>query len=72
LHPCKAANAVFLKEVAMTNKEVLSALKQMKTYCSPDALSKLDYAIKVIEKLDSDGVENPLKTDFTKLKKEGA
>ena len=55
----------------MTNKEVLDALKQMKTYCAAGSLDKLEYAIKVIEKLDNDGVQNPLKTDFSKLVSEG-
>ena len=55
----------------MTNKDVLDALKQMKTYCAAGSLDKLTYAIKVIEKLDNDGIENPLKTDFTPLAKEG-
>ena len=68
---CTTANAVFLKEVAMTNKEVLDALRQIKTYCAAGSLDKLNYAIKVIEKLDNDGIEKPLKTDFTKLKKAG-
>ena len=53
----------------MTNKAVLDALNQIKTYCAADLLDKLNYAIKVIEKLDADGVENPLKTDFTQLAK---
>ena len=54
----------------MTNKEVLDALKKIKTYCSPDLLDKLDYAIAIIKKLDADGVQNPLKTDYTPLAKE--
>ncbi len=55
----------------MTNKCVIDALKQLKTYCAADLLDKLNYAIAVIEKLDNDGVQNPLKTDFTSLAKEG-
>ncbi len=55
----------------MTNKTVIDALKQMKTYCAADSLDKLNYAIAVIEKLENDGVQNPLKTDFTSLVKEG-
>ena len=54
----------------MTNNEVLAALSKIKTYCSADLLSKLDYAIAIIKKLDADGVKNPLKTDFTSLAKE--
>ena len=52
----------------MTNKEVLDALNQIKTYCAADALDKLNCAIKIIEKLENDGIKNPLKTDFTKIK----
>jgi hypothetical protein len=59
------------KEENMTNKTVIDALKQMKTYCAADSLDKLNYAIAVIEKLENDGVQNPLKTDFTSLAKEG-
>lgn len=55
----------------MTNKTVIDALKQIKTYCAADSLDKLEYAIAVIEKLDADGVQQPLKTDFTKVAKEG-
>ena len=55
----------------MTNKEVIDALSQIKTYCAPDSLDKLNYAIAVIEKLEKDGIQNPLKTDFTSLSKAG-
>ncbi len=59
------------KEENMTNKTVIDALKQMKTYCAADSLDKLNYAIAVIEKLENDGVQNPLTTDFTSLVKAG-
>ena len=55
----------------MTNNEVLDALKKIKTYCAADLLDKLNYAIAIVEKLESDGVKNPLKTDFKSLSKEG-
>ncbi|MBR0495535.1 MAG: hypothetical protein IJJ71_05110 [Treponema sp.] len=55
----------------MTNKTVIDALKQMKTYCAADLLDKLNYAIAVFEKLENDGIDNPLKTDFTVILKEG-
>ncbi len=55
----------------MTNKEVLEALRQIKTYCAADSLDKLNYAIAVIEKLDNDGISNPIKTDFSKLLNKG-
>jgi len=53
----------------MNNEKVIEALKQIKTYCAANLLDELDYAIKVMEKLAKDGVEKPLDTDFTKLKK---
>jgi hypothetical protein len=43
-------------------------LRQIKTYCSATQLEELDYAIEVLEKLEKDGVKEPLNTDFTKLK----
>ena len=55
----------------MTNKTVIDALKQLKIYCAADLLDKLNYAIAIFEKLDNDGVNNPLKTDFTVISKEG-
>ena len=53
----------------MTNKDAVKALKQIKTYCDAELLDELDYAIQVIEKLEKDGISNPLTEDFTKLKK---
>lgn len=55
------------QEVIMTNKTVIDALKQIKTYCAADLLEKLNYAIDIIEKLEKDGVKDPLATDFTAL-----
>ncbi|MCH5293151.1 MAG: hypothetical protein J1E07_05425 [Treponema sp.] len=51
----------------MTNEKALKALRQIKTYCSASQLDELEYAISVLEKLEKDGVKNPLETDFTKL-----
>ncbi|MBQ0050732.1 MAG: hypothetical protein KBT11_01555 [Treponema sp.] len=51
----------------MNNEKVIKALKTIKTYCASTQLEELDYAIKVIEKLESDGIKEPLKADFTKL-----
>ena len=51
----------------MTNETALKALRQIKTYCSASQLDELEYAISVLEKLEKDGVKNPLETDFTKL-----
>ena len=53
----------------MTNEKALKALRQIKTYCSATQLEELDYAIEVLEKLENDGVKEPLTTDFTKLEK---
>ena len=51
----------------MTNEKALKALRQIKTYCSAPQLEELDYAIEVLEKLEKEGVKEPLKADFTKL-----
>lgn len=51
----------------MTNEKALKALRQIKTYCSASQLDELEYAISVLEKLEKDGVKNPLEIDFTKL-----
>lgn len=51
----------------MTNEKALKALRQIKTYCSATQLEELDYAIEVLEKLEKEGVKEPLKADFTKL-----
>ncbi len=50
----------------MTNKEAIEALKQIKTYTAASLLDQIDYAISVLEKLEKEGVKDPLKTDFTK------
>lgn len=52
----------------MTTEKALKALKQIKTYCSATNLDELEYAIQVLEKLKEDGIQDPLNTDFTKLK----
>ena len=52
----------------MSNEKALKALQQIKTYCSATQLEELDYAIEVLEKLEKDGIKEPLKADFTKLK----
>lgn len=53
----------------MTNEKAIKALQQIKTYCSATQLEELDYAIEVLEKLEKDGIKEPLKTDFSKLNK---
>lgn len=52
----------------MTNDEIIKNLKQIKTYCATNLLESLEYAIKVMQKLDLEGIENPLEADFSKLK----
>lgn len=51
----------------MTNDEAIQTLKEIKTYCAANALDALEYVIQVMEKLEKDGVKNPLDTDFTKI-----
>ncbi len=53
----------------MTNQQAVKGLKTIKTYCSSTLLEELEYAIKVIEKLESEGISEPLTTDFSTLKK---
>ena len=52
----------------MTNEKAIKALTQIKTYCAATMLDELDYVIQVMEKLERDGIKEPLNTDFTKLK----
>lgn len=47
-------------EAYMTNVDAVKALKDIKTYAQAHSLDALDYAIKVLEKLEKDGVKNPL------------
>lgn len=51
----------------MTNKEVVKALEQIKTYADVHQLDEIDYAISVLKKLEKDGITNPLETDFSKV-----
>ena len=53
----------------MTNEKALKALQQIKTYCSATQLEELDYVIEVLEKLEKDGIKEPLATDFKSLAK---
>ena len=48
----------------MTNEKAIKALRTIKTYCSATQLEELDYAIEVLEKLEKDGIKEPLATDF--------
>ncbi len=52
------------QEEIMTNEKAIKALRQIKTYCAATQLEELDYAIEVLEKLEKDGVKEPLATDF--------
>ena len=53
----------------MTNEKALKALRQIKTYCAATQLEELDYVIEVLEKLERDGIKEPLTTDFSTLNK---
>lgn len=52
----------------MTNKQAIESLKKIKTYTAAGLLEVIDYLIKVLEKLDKDGIDDPLNADFSKLK----
>lgn len=52
----------------MENTNAITALKQVRTYCSAEALDALGYAIEVLEKLERDGIKSPLSTDFCSKK----
>ncbi len=52
----------------VTIESAIEALKKIKTYCAANQLADFDYVIKVMERLQAQGVTDPLKTDFTKLK----
>lgn len=52
----------------MTNDKALKALRHIKNYCSASELEELNYVISVIEKLNKDGIDDPLNTDFKKFK----
>ena len=52
----------------MTNKDVIKVLYEIKTYANKNALEALDYAIEVLEKLEKEGISQPLDIDFSKLK----
>ena len=56
------------EDYKMTNEKALKALQQIKTYCSATQLDELEYVISVLEKLQKDGITDPLNTDFSKLK----
>ncbi len=58
-----------MEQKEITNEKALKALEHMKNYCSATNLDELNYVIKVIKKLNNDGITNPLETDFTSLKK---
>ena len=52
----------------MEIEKAVKALQQIKTYCSATQLDELEYVIAVLEKLEKDGISDPLNTDFSKLK----
>ena len=54
------------KGALMTNQEAVKVLKELKTYCSADALDAVHYAIAIIEHLEKAGVTKPLEADLSK------
>lgn len=48
----------------MKIEKALKALNQIRTYCSATDLEELNYVIEVMKKLQEDGIEDPLHTDF--------
>lgn len=57
----------------MENKieKTVKALKEIETYCSAHCLAELNFAVAVLEKLERDGIDDPLHTDFSALGKQG-
>lgn len=53
----------------MTNNDAIKILTELLTYCSATSLDAVNYTIAVLEKLEEQGVSEPLNTDFTKLNK---
>jgi phage terminase small subunit len=61
-------NVINNRRKKMTNEEAIKALKEIKTYTAAVLLDELDYVIAVMEKLNKEGIKNPLDVDFSKLK----
>lgn len=53
----------------MNNKEAIKVLKELQTYCSATSLDAVNYTIAVLEKLEAQGILEPLNTDFSKITK---
>jgi len=51
---------VEMTEKKMNNVRAAMALNDLKVYASSHSLDALDYAIAVLEKLEEEGVKNPL------------
>ena len=49
----------------MTNKEVITALKEVKTYCAAKLLDPLDYALQVFERIEQAGVTDAVHADYS-------
>lgn len=52
----------------MTLEDAIKTLQHIYSYANPNNLEKLDYIISILKKLKSDGITNPLETDFSSLK----
>ncbi len=54
-------------EVVMDLEHIIKSLTDIRTYCTNTSLDDLDAAIEILKKLQSDGVKDPLRTDFKNL-----
>ncbi len=51
----------------MTMDKLVKAMEAVKTYCSAPMLDELDYVIELLKKMKSEGIEDPMKIDYSKL-----
>lgn len=57
----------------MENKieNAIQALKEIENYCNVHCLEELNYTIEVLEKLEKEGINDPLNADFSAVAKKG-
>lgn len=53
----------------MTLESAIKTLRHVYGYVGPNNLETVDYVIAILEKLQKDGITEPLETDFSSLKK---
>lgn len=51
-----------MAEKKMNNVRAVMALNDLKVYASSRSLEALDYAIAVLEKLEKEGIKNPIES----------